>query len=179
MNENASYSAAAIANLALPGAGLILLGDWIQGTVIGLAFAASANLALAATGLVPDAFHPVVRGLIIGITGGLYVGAQLRLRNRWHLHLEQAAERQRRNALKEVHDSLRRGAFEDALAALAPIADRAQDDLLVAFRLAQALTGTGDREAARAAWEYVRALDRHGIYRDEIRANLTTPDHQQ
>jgi len=40
----------------------------------------------------------------------------------------------------------------------------------VAYRLAQVLTEVGAPAAAQAAWGHVRALDRHGVYRVQIRA---------
>jgi hypothetical protein len=67
-------------NLVVPGSGLILIGwPWV-GWLIGLMFVLSLNVALATTLLIPDEYPGWIGGLAIGLSGGTWLGAQLRLR---------------------------------------------------------------------------------------------------
>ena len=70
---------AAALNLLLPGGGLILVGAPWSGLLIGLAFTACANFALAAVLLFPDSFSPTHQALGTGLAAGAYLGAQIRL----------------------------------------------------------------------------------------------------
>lgn len=158
-------------NLLLPGGGLILAGAVWSGLLIGVLFAACANLALAAVLLFPDEFSRTVQTLVIGLAAGSYVGAQLRLSRQVRERRAQSAAALRRRLLGEAREHLARGERAQALAAIAPLAELARRDLLVAYRFAQVLTAVGDVQAARAAWEQVRTLDRHGIYRAQTRVH--------
>ncbi len=158
-------------NLVLPGAGLVLCGAIASGLMVGLLVAAGANLALAALLLFPDDFSRTVQAVIIGLAVGSYFGAQLRLSQTQRQIRAQAAGEARRRTLRRTSELLANGEPAAALEALRPLADRAHDDLLVAYRMAQTLTVAGDVLAARVAWQRVRQLDRHGIYRDQVREN--------
>lgn len=171
MNNGRSTTLAVIVNLLIPGAGIILLG-WIWvGLIVGLVFVLCANYALWATLLIPDEFSAWMRGLGIGLAGGTYFGAQLRLAWTVRRQQQQRYAALRRAALAAVQTCLRRGDYTAAVAAIRPIRQQADRDLLIAYRWAQVATGMRDVEAAWAAWRRVRALDPHRIYRDEIRAN--------
>lgn len=163
---------AAALNLLVPGAGLILLGAPTSGVLVVLAASASATLALLASLLFPLDFSPNVRALLIGIAGGCYVGAQVRLGQRVRSVRDQAAARLRREQLALCQDRLNAGDAAGALAALAPLEELAAVDVVVAYRLAQARTALGDANRARAAWQHLRTLDTHGLYRAQIRAHL-------
>lgn len=158
-------------NLVLPGGGLVLLGSPWAGWLVGVVCAACANLAVVATLLLPDEFPPAVRNLVLGLAGGCYVGAQVRLRQTRRAQRARAERAWRRAVLAETQRWLSHGEAERALAAIAPLAERAGEDVLVAYRLAQALTAAGRVGAARAAWRRVRALDRHGLYRAQVLEN--------
>jgi hypothetical protein len=160
------------ANLVLPGVGLILAGRVAAGLAIGLLFVVLANGAVAATLLVPDDVSPWVQALVIGLAAGTYVGAQLRLRYALE-DTARAARRDRRDAaLRVVRACVERGDGEAGWEALRPVAEDAEEDLLVAYRVAQVLTLRGDRTAARIAWERVRRLDRHHLYREAYDAQM-------
>ena len=141
-----------------------------SGLVVGLVFAACANLAVAAVLLFPDDFSRTVQALGIGVAAGSYVGAQLRFVRGLRDWRARVAATGRRQVLWEVRALLERGEHARALEAIAPLAGQATGDLLVAYRLAQAVSGADTAEAARAAWDRVRALDRHGVYKELIRA---------
>ena len=157
-------------NLLVPGAGIILLGRVWMGLIVGLLFVLCANFALWSVLLVPDEFLPWMRGLGIGLAGGSYVGAQIRLAQTVRGEKQRCRAEARRAALAAAQDLTRQGAFAAALRALQPVRDSAEHDLLIAYRLAQVHTGMQDVEAAEAAWRRVRVLDRHGIYREETHA---------
>ena len=169
MTTRAAVNGAAAVNLLVPGAGLILAGATWVGLATGLVFIACVNAALWLALLIPDEVSRWSQALAIGLAGGAYLGAQVRLAQyvRSRERSQQAA--QRRDALSAARTHLRMGDPAAALAALEPLRERAEHDLLVAFRTAQACTGMQDAEAARAAWKRVRELDRHHIYRDQAR----------
>jgi hypothetical protein len=159
-----------LVNLVLPGGGLILSGAIASGLLVGLAFTACASFALLAVLLFPDDFSRTLQALGIGAAAGSYVGAQIRFVQTRREARVQAALARRRRALWEVRSLLESGAHGQALESVAALAREWPDDLLVAYRLAQVLTEAGAPAAAQAAWGHVRALDRHGIYREQIRA---------
>lgn len=159
-------------NLVLPGGGLILAGAAALGVIVGLIFAAFANLAVLASLLFPDDFSPNARALWIGFAGGAYVAAQLRLAQTLREREAAARAEQRRAALQAVRAHLAANEPAAALAALEPLARAEPDDLLVNVRLAQIHTAAGDRAAARSAWLRVRTLDRERIYWEHVREQL-------
>lgn len=160
---------AALLNLLLPGGGLILIGMIVRGFIVGCAFVLCVNFAIVTVLLMPDDFPWWVPPLALGLAGGGYVGAQLRLAQSVRDSRRRAQADRRRACLHNAQEELARGRPLAALEALAPLADQAARDLLVALRMAQALTAAGDVPAARAAWRQVRRLDRHGIYREQAR----------
>lgn len=159
-------------NLVIPGGGLILIGwPWI-GWVIGLLFILSVNVALALTLLFPDEYPAWYGGLAIGVAAGTYLGAQLRLRQLLTVRRLSAAEELRNAAIKAALSAVKQGDVAGALLHLERIADEANQDLLVAYRVAQVISETGDIGETRTAWERVRRLDRYNLYRAVIRAEL-------
>ncbi len=166
-------------NLLVPGAGLVLCGCVGLGVGVGLAFAVLANVAIVADFIAPDAFSTFSRAWINGLALGVYFGAQVRLAGEVRRRREQLAGQQRRGILRQAHALLLSGDPQAAWEVLLPIAAEAERDLVVAYRVAQVLLAKGDPGAA-AAWALVRRLDRHRIYRDQIReaeARLRLSDH--
>ncbi len=160
-----------LVNLVIPGGGLVLRGAVVAGVMIGVVFALCANLALWATLLIPDDFSPWKSGLAIGLAGGTYVGAQIRLRYTVRRQEREAGAGQRRAALEAVRQHLERKDYAAAWEAIRPVLGCVESDLLVARRCAQILSGLNKIEAAWEAWGRVRRLDRHQIYREETRSN--------
>jgi hypothetical protein len=150
---------------------LILIGAAWSGLLTGLVFAGCANFALIAGLLFPDDFSRVHQALGVGLAVGSYLGAQVRFAQTVRDRREQATAALRRQLLREAQEHLASGAATAALRTLQPLAHLAGRDLLVAYRLAQALTGAGDAREARAAWQQVRELDPHGLYREQVREN--------
>lgn len=161
-------------NLIVPGGGLILIGHETLGVLIAVLFTITAGYALAATLLFPDDTSATWRGLGIGVAIGTYVGAQIRYAQTVRYQADQAFGDLRHNALRAARDALGTGHAEEAWNALQPLLPRAETDLLVAYRVAQVLTARGAGQAALSAWRRVRRLDRHRIYREEVRVNERT-----
>ena len=159
-------------NLVVPGVGLVLTGHLTSGWIVGVIFAAAANCAIIGGLIMPDDVSPSWVGLAIGVTGGAYAGAQIRLAQ--SLREDRLTQRiaLRHEALRRVRTALEAHDPETAWRALQPIQDLAADDLLVAYRLAQVLTAREDVDNATAAWEHLRRLDRHRIYSDTTRRHL-------
>lgn len=159
-------------NLIVPGGGLILVGwPWI-GWLIGLLFVLSLNAGLALTLLFPDEYPAWVGGLAIGVAAGTYLGAQLRLRQILTARRLSTEEERRNAAIRSAMEAVQAGDVAEALLHLEKIAPEAERDLLVAYRVAQVVTQTGDAAEARVAWERVQRLDRYNLYRAVIRAEL-------
>lgn len=166
-------------NLLLPGGGLVLIGCVTSGLLVGMAFTLCANFALAAILLFPDDYSHEVHCLLIGLAGGCYVGAQLRYAQTVRAVQARAAAERRRRALWEARQLIEQGEYGRALNVISPLAREQPHDVLVAYRMAQALTEAGTAHAARIAWKRVRVLDRHGIYKQQIAAyerRLTAAD---
>ena len=168
MNRDREQTFARWINLLVPGGGLIAIGDVWTGVVVALLFALSANGAIAARLLIPDEFSSWLAGLCIGVAGGTYIGAQFRIAHTVRERRREAGLKQRREALAAVSERLERGDGDGALEALTPLRIAADQDLLVAYRLAQVLTMKRDVSAALEAWQQVRVLDRHHVYRRQI-----------
>jgi hypothetical protein len=160
-------------NLIVPGGGLILLGAVASGLVGGLLLAVCANFAVLAVFIIPDDFSHTAQMLIIGLTGGTYVGLQVRLAGRLRECQAQSAANHRRRILWQSQQALESGDAAGAVAQLGPLLRAAPEDLLVAYRLAQALTAAGNEAAAQHAWQRLRQLDRHGLYKQQIQAYAT------
>ena len=170
-NKGVGALPAGFLNLLVPGLGTIWLGRPWAGLACGLIFAACANLAIYAVLLVPDDLPTWAPPLAIGVAAGLYVGSQVQFGRSLRECRRAAQQAVRRTALSAVRDCLERGDYSGGLAALRPVGHLAKQDLLVAYRAAQVLTGLGDKKAASQAWRQVRALDRHHIYRDDWRTD--------
>ena len=176
MSDRPECRRAVWVNRLLPGGGLILLGAPWSGWLVGLAFAACAEFALAASLLFPDDFSWAQRALGSALTAGIYAGAQCRLAQTLRGARRDRDAAQRRQVLAEVQELLARGEHQQALAAIRPLAAQTATDLLLAYRLAQTLTAAGDVTAARAAWHRVRELDWHGVYKQQVREQLRATD---
>jgi len=162
-------SFAAVLNLVLPGGGLIALDSIGSGLLVGLLFAACANFALVSVLLFPDDFSPTAQALGIGLAAGSYVGAQVRLAQALRRARTRVFEAWRRRVLWTTRLLLERGEHRAARDAILPLSQAAPEDLLVQYRLLQALIGVGELPDARAACERLKRLDRRGIYRAQLR----------
>lgn len=156
-------------NLFAPGAGVVLLGPAWLGIVLGTAFIVLINAAIVAVGLIPDEIGLRSRKLLVLAAATAYILAQLAMSRAVRRHEHAAAETRRRAALQSALAALAVGDGAAALAALRPLssANAPAEDLHVALRVAQALSA-GNSPDAPAAWEHLRRLDRHHIYRDVL-----------
>jgi len=168
MNTEPSTILPRVANLLVPGGGLVLAGSLTPGVAIALLFIAAANFAVGANLLFPDDFAPTWRGLGVGVAIGIYLGAQLRLAQSLRDARRQRARDRRVQALRTARSALAVGQVDQAWQALEPLAEQVEQDLVLAYWVAQVLTARGDGPAALAAWRRVRLLDHHHIYRREI-----------
>lgn len=159
---------ARLINLAAPGGGLIVLGQTWTGAVIAVLFALCANLAVAASLIIPDDVPRWWAGLAVGLAAGVYVGAQLRLFWTVRSLRRERATTARHDALRDALLLMRQGRFDPAREKISDLSHLMETDLLVAYRYAQVLTGCDDPTGAGRAWLRVRGLDRHKIYRQDI-----------
>jgi hypothetical protein len=154
-----------LVNLLIPGGGLILAGDAFAGVVFCLLLTVVANLSLAGWLLIPDEVPPPWRITALIVAAGTYILAQLRCAHRLRWEHQQREALRRREVLAAVQRLLDEGRADRAWEVLEPLAGLAERDLLVAWRVAQVLTAKRDVEAALAAWQRLRRLDRHRLYR--------------
>lgn len=159
-------------NLFVPGGGLIVVGRARTGLVTGIAFALSANIALASRLLVPDDVPAWAQNLAIVIACLVYVAAQgLLLRSTRPTGADRTAADVRRAAIREIERLVDAGEYEVARRVIEAHRALAREDLHVAFRRAQVLTEINHADAP-TAWRQLGALDRHGLYRAERLAGL-------
>lgn len=155
-------------NLVLPGAGHILAGSLWWGLLVGLVCAACANFAIVATLIFPDDFTRAAQMGASVLMAGCYLGAQFGVAH-GRRRVGAGSVAVRRQVLRETQELVASGGADRALPAIESFAQSCPDDLLVAYRLAEALSVAGDTQRAQSAWRQVRRLDRHGIYRQQVR----------
>ncbi len=168
MSSSPHANLARLTNLVLPGGGLVMLGCIWSGVLIAFVFAACANVAVGASLIFPDDVPRWLEGLALGMAAGTYLGAQIRFLLTARMLERRQAFELRRSTLHEVLVLIRRGEYAPAHERMRSLAHLADTDLLVAYRFAQVLTGTGDPAKAGRAWRRVRELDRHKIYRQDM-----------
>lgn len=161
---------AGVLNLLAPGAGLTLIGALGWGIALAILFGISANAAIASTWLFPDEVPPAWAAAFFGLAAASYVTAQIRLGQILRGRRLASGRARRRARLAEVQDHLAGGAAEKAWESLQPLQAQAPDDLLVALLAAEIQTIRGDAEAAERAWNRLATLDRHHLYREQVRA---------
>lgn len=166
--SKAASRRARVLNLIAPGVGLILVGSTGLGVAIALGFAVLANLAIVADFVAPDDFGTTARAWLNGLALGVYFGSQVRLAGEIRRRREAQQDTERKRILRQANELLLSGDAEAAWDVLLPIAEQAEHDLVVAVRVAQVLLAKQDPGAA-AAWALVRRLDRHQIYRAQVR----------
>lgn len=157
-----------LVNLILPGAGLILSGGTIAGLLIGALFAITAALAVASTLLIPDDFSATAQKLLIISAALIYIAAQILIAQRLRSECASRRAQVRRDALARAAQHLEQGDGQRARLSLQPLEGELSGDLLVALRWAQAVEMCGDRDAADEAWDRLRRMDRHHLYRREL-----------
>lgn len=170
MKSSALSAVGRMVNLVVPGGGLILIGYEALGMLVAVLFSASTCYVIAAGLLFPDDTTIAWRNLILGIALGTWVGAQIRYAQSVRHLREEAADARRRKSLRETQAALREDRVGDAWRAIKPLAELAESDLALAYRLAQVQSARGEYARARQAWRRVRRLDRHRIYRAETLA---------
>lgn len=169
MSSGQTMTGSRLVNLLIPGGGLILIGHEILGVLVAVLFTLTGCYALAATLLFPDDTSATWRGLGIGVAIGTHLGSQIRYAQSVRCGVDRAQADARRAALRAARGALCEGRSEEAWNAIRPLLPQVESDLLVAYRVAQVLTARGDGPAALSAWHRVRRLDRHRIYREEVR----------
>ncbi len=155
-------------NLVAPGAGLAWLGRLIDGWLVGLAGALTANLAIWAFMILPDETTATGRRTLLLLALLVFVLAQVLYAQAVRDAARRRSEHVRRGALSHSRRLLECGDAQGAWMALSPALGHDADDLLLAYRAAQVLTAAGDVDRARHAWQRVRRLDGHRIYRAQI-----------
>lgn len=159
-------------NRVFPGVGLILAGSITAGMAVGLTFTATAALAIASYGLIPENVPPMARAGLLAAALAWYFCAQVWAAQAVRTRREAARAARRRGVLCRALEALERGEPRLARELIEPLAADEPDDLLVACRAAQILTALGDVQAARLAWERLQRLDRHRIFRRDWEAGL-------
>jgi hypothetical protein len=156
-------------NLVAPGAGLALLGRTGLGLLVGVAFSVAMNLAIIATLIVPDDFSAAARFACLAAAVVAYAAGQILMWRAIDAARAAWAQQRRREVLGRVQAALLEGSAEEAWRALAPLLERAESDLHIAYRVAQVLSHRGTVGEAESAWARVQRLDAHGIYREHTR----------
>lgn len=152
-------------NWWLPGVGLILAHRLWLGLAVGVLFTLLANLVIWGAAIVPDSVPRFFLFLTGGLLAGTYAGAQYLL-SRDVRHRRAAAHRaERTRILNQATEFLARGDIDRAGACVEALLPHAEDDLMVAVRVAQTLTAARDAPRGIEAWLRVRRLDIQAVYR--------------
>jgi positive regulator of sigma E activity len=159
----------AVLNLVLPGGGLVLLDATWTGLLFGAAFIFLLNLALLAVFVTPDDFAAAGRAAAIAAVVLGYAAAQIGMATHLRRFREDQALAERRRILREIERLAAVGDAAAALRLLESLAGADSADLALAHCRATLLAALGRRDEARAAWEHLRRVDRHGVYRDITR----------
>lgn len=163
---------ARVANAVIPGGGLILAGWPWTGAILALAFGVGANGTIAAWWIIPEDVPATGTMALLFCTAAVYVVAQVLLAARLAKAVDESRTSARHEALRRAVACLREGDATAGLKELARLGEAHRSDLLVAYRRAQLLGLTRDAQAVREAWQNVRVLDRHGLYREECASAL-------
>ncbi len=159
-------------NLVLPGGGLILLDATAIGVLFGAAFILLLNLALTAAFITPDDFARTGRLAAVAALVLIYAVAQAAMRSQLRRSSEARRAAALRQVLCEVEQLATNGDAAAALTRLELLATERPDDLLILHWRATLLTALGRTNEAQRTWAHLRRADRHGLFRDVIRANL-------
>lgn len=169
-------------NWWLPGVGLILAHRLWLGLVIGVLFTLLANLLIWGAAIVPDSVPRIflfLTGLFLVAT---YAGAQFLLWRDIRRRQLAARKAERTRILNQAVEFLTQGDLARACMCVEALLPYAEDDLMVAVRIAQTLTAAQDAPRGIEAWMRVRRLDVQAVYRREaeegeliLRQLLLTP----
>lgn len=166
-------AAAALLNLLLPGAGLIVIGFEGAGLLLGLTFGLVGGLAIASNWIIPAEFHRAARVLALAAAAFVYLGTQLRMAQALRIRQRDIGNERRRSVLAECRAAAATGDHERALRLLSELTAEDPAAVLPWVRRAQVLAAAGRVDEARQAWAEARRLDRHGVYRNEARRGLS------
>jgi tetratricopeptide (TPR) repeat protein len=161
-----------LANLLVPGAGLVSLGRIAAGAALAAAWAVAAAAAIVLS-IFEGASHAAAgqRALAWAAMAGLYVGAQVWLALALRA-LRRDADRDRDGGLRRVIVPYLQGRLEDAEAACWGLLQADPDDLEVTLYLGSIARRRGDRAGAVRFFKRVRYLDGAGKWDFEVGREL-------
>lgn len=153
--------------LLIPGVRQIIGGSIPWGLFLGILFALFANLLVLSTLVIPAEFTTPARVFVAIVAVAIAIaGHWLTPRGQFAIRPGSGRGLERRSALVALASALERGEIdENAKGRLEPWAET---DLHVAYRLARAADAVGDDAESNRAWERVRKLDPHRIYRRPV-----------
>ena len=153
-----SWLLARLANLVIPGAGLILARrEWL-GLLTSLLFGLAAQVALAGSFLAPGALPLWLTRVAVAGTAAVWSAAQFALWRRIRWITSPEAHAQFDALFQESREALARGDLQTARAALVGALEIDDEDLDANAALARQI-GATERRAARKLWRRVAALD--------------------
>ena len=161
-----------LANLLVPGSGLVVLGRIGVGAAVAVAWGGAAGAATALSTF--GGGSRTVLGqttLAWTVAGGLYVGAQACLAFRFRA-LRRGADRDRDAGMKRVIAAYLQGRFQDAEAACWNLLQTDPDDLEATLYLGSIARQRGDRAGAVRFFRRVRYLDDDGKWDFEVGREL-------
>lgn len=161
---------AKLINLIAPGVGLVLVDRLFDGLLTAGAFALSAGALLVATLVAPMAYSGVFRAFLAVAMVATYGLAQIAMERAAAARERSDAAAERRALLQRSARSARYGDYASAIAQVSEALEHSPEDLALRADLASLHDRMGNVEAARLAWQRVRELDRHRIYKEQIEA---------
>jgi tetratricopeptide (TPR) repeat protein len=165
-------------NLLVPGAGEVLLGRLIVGTVRALAWACLASATVYQVIFEPTSDSRLVALCLGCLAGGVYVSSQVSLALRFRSRRRWLQNRDRDEVFKAATATYLQGRFDEAETHLARLLKADPDDVEATLQQAAIARRRGDGEAARSSLCRARYLDDAGRWDFEIGRELAALEPQ-
>jgi tetratricopeptide (TPR) repeat protein len=159
-------------NLFVPGAGEILLGRLVYGTVRALAWAALALAALYQVVFAPDSDIVAAAIALACLAGGVYASSQVALALGYRTRRRWLRDPERDEAFKAAMAAYLQGRLDEAEAILGRLLQADAADVEATLQLAAVARRRGNAEAARAVLCRARYLDDEGRWDFQIGREL-------
>jgi len=160
------------ANLLVPGAGEVLLGRPILGSVRALAWGSLAAAALYQVIYAPDSDSPVVAIVLACLAGGTYASSQAALALGYRRRRRWLADPERDAVFKAATAAYLQGRLDEAEVLLGRLLRADPDDVEATLQRAAVARRRGDAAGARSSLCCARFLDDEGRWDFQIGREL-------
>lgn len=165
-------------NLLVPGAGEVLLGRVVLGTVRALAWACLAAAAVYQVIFAPDSYSRVTAICLACLAAGVYLSSQVMLALGYRARRRWLGDRNRDEIFKAATAAYLQGRLDEAGSLLSQLLRADPDDVEATLQQAAIARRRGDAAAARSGLCRARYLDDEGRWDFEIGRELAALEPQ-